>query len=295
MMNRRRFLAISAAALASPSHAQPAIWRGYAMGAEVSLTLDADPASADPAIAKLRTILEECEALFSLYRTNSALSELNRAGYLKIPDPAFLSLLQACSKAHDLTNGRFDPTVQPLWAATSEHETVHARGLIGWHRVRLSAERIQLDQDQALTLNGIAQGFATDLVALALRQAGWEKVLVNIGEYFAGGRQWTLGVSDPAHGLVGTAQLRNRAIATSSPGAMHLQSGGSHILDPTSENEPLWSTISVQAPDATTADALSTAFCYATETEIAATLSRATGAYSAICVRPNGKVTTLHG
>jgi thiamine biosynthesis lipoprotein len=36
---------------------------------------------------------------------------------------------------------------------------------------------------QALTFNGIAQGFATDLVVGELQAAGAEKVLANIGEY----------------------------------------------------------------------------------------------------------------
>ncbi|WP_210092869.1 FAD:protein FMN transferase [Ruegeria sp. HKCCSP346] len=295
MINRRRFLAISAAALASPSHAQPIRRRGYAMGAEINLTLDADPVEAEHAIAALRSILEECEALFSLYRPNSALSELNRKGYLKSPDPAFVSLLTACSAAYDLTNGRFDPTVQPIWLAASENEAQHARRLIGWNRVGLTKKLVQLGPDQALILNVIAQGFATDLVVRALRKAGWEKVLVNIGEYYASGRQRLLGVTDPVHRLVEVTHLKDRAIATSSADVMRLRSGGAHTIDPMGGNAPLWSTVSVQAPDATTADALSTAFRHASEAEIAATLAQAAGDGIAICVRPNGKVVMLQG
>jgi thiamine biosynthesis lipoprotein len=144
-------------------------------------------------------------------------------------------------------------------------------------------------------LNGIAQSFATDLVVRALRKAGWGKVLVNIGEYYASSHQWLLGVSDPVYGPVEVTHLKDRAIATSSPGAMRLRSGSAHVIDPMGENAPLWSTVSVQAPDATTADALSTAFCHASEAEIAATLARAAGERIAICVRPNGKVVTLQG
>ena len=87
------------------------------MGAEVSLTLDADPATAESAITKVRAILKHCENLFSLYRPNSALSRLNRMGVYVDPEPEFLQLLQACDQAYLLTRGRFDPTVQPLWLA----------------------------------------------------------------------------------------------------------------------------------------------------------------------------------
>nr|WP_253286117.1 FAD:protein FMN transferase [Ruegeria sp. HKCCD6157] len=73
-------------------------------------------------------------------------------------------------------------------------------------------------QGLALTQNGIAQGFAADLVVRALRKAGWESVLVNIGEYYASGRQFLLGETDPVHGLVEVTHLKDSAIATSSPG-----------------------------------------------------------------------------
>ena len=43
-----------------------------------------------------------------------------------------------------------------------------------------------------------------------------KKVLINIGEFAALGGLFTLGISDPAYGLVGTTKLSNRAVATSS-------------------------------------------------------------------------------
>ncbi|MFA3919285.1 FAD:protein FMN transferase [Ruegeria hyattellae] len=294
MMKRRRFLAISAAALATPARAQTTLWRGYAMGAEVSLTLDADPATAAPALAQLQRILGQCEDLFSLYRSSSTISRLNRAGYLVEPAPDFLRLLEACDEAFRVTEGRFDPTVQPLWSAEANAQlAVRARQLIGWDRVRFSSDQITLGPGQALTLNGIAQGYATDQVARALRKSGWSKVLVNIGEYYAAGRYWMLGLSDPDHGIVDTLALKNRAVATSSPNALRLRSGQPHILNPKGNQEPQWSTVSVQAADATSADALSTALCHATAAEIEDMLARAQGNPTASCVSWDGTLTTF--
>ena len=162
--------------------------------------------------------------------------------------------------------------------------------LIYWPSVQISPQAITLAPSQALTLNGVAQGYATDLVAQALRQSGWDKILVNVGEFHAGGRYWTLGIFDPDYEIIDTLDLKNRAVATSSPKAMRLRSGQFHILSPMGRQAPRWSTVSIQAADATTADALFTAFCHATEAEIADILRRADGTPSAICVRPDGSI-----
>ncbi|CAD0187006.1 Thiamine biosynthesis lipoprotein ApbE precursor [Ruegeria sp. THAF57] len=293
-MKRRRFLAISAAAIAAPAGAQTTTWRGYALGAEVSLTFAADPATAAAAIEKVTALLQDCEDQFSLYRPSSALSQLNSQGSLRNPSPQFFQLLLACQEAHTLTGGQFDPTVQPLWEALAKGRDLDAaKGLIGWDRVKISPDRIILGRGQKLTLNGIAQGYATDMVASALKQSGWTKVLVNVGEFHAGGKVWTLGISDPRHGIVQTVQLKDRAIATSSPQAMRLSAEHTHILDPRNHGAPVWSTVSVEASNATTADALSTAFCYLSVDGIERTLAKTNGNPSAYCLSSGGRVRHL--
>ena len=290
MITRRRFLAISAAALASPAAAsQPVRWQGRAMGAEVSLTLDAPERQALSALAEVRRLLARGERLFSLYDPASTLSRLNRTGRIDATPADFLRLAGLCDRMHKLTGGLFDPTVQPLWAALAQGGDVKAaRQLIGWDRITIVDDTITLDRGQALTLNGVAQGFVTDMIAAALRRAGLDRVLVNIGEFHGSGRDWTLGVSDPAYGLVATHRLRDRALATSSPRAMLLPGGGAHILNPTGADPALWSTVSVEAADAATADALSTAFCHAPADRIATIVKRAPGHAVVLCVGAEG-------
>lgn len=296
MITRRRFLAISAASLASPARATPFRWRGHALGAEVSLTLDADISQARTVMTQVRNALAECENLFSLYRPHSALSRLNRDGFVAAPDARFYRLLRHCDRMHAVTGGRFDPTVHTLWTAHARGQDIAAaRMAVGWSRVGLDRGRISLGEGQGLTLNGIAQGFATDWVADLLHEAGLKNILVNIGEFHAGGRYWTLGISDPERGLVATRKLKDRAVATSSPGAMLLADGQSHIVNTIGTRNPVWSTVSVEATDATTADALSTAFCHATPTEIAAMVKRTPGNPVAICVPTKGAIQTIYG
>ena len=261
MIPRRRFLAITAAALAVPGGGRAASWQGRALGAEVSITIRGGGALAARAIEATRQIIARTERLFSLYDADSSLNRLNRTGRLDAPDPWFLALVQSADAAHRLTEGRFDPSVQPLWRALATGGDIGAaRAAVGWTRVRFDARRITLAPGQALTFNGIAQGFATDRVAEALTGLGLRDVLVNIGEYRGQGGPWQLGLDDPAHGPLGQITLTDGAVATSSPGALAI-GDGSHILLPGAS--PLWSTVSVSARNATLADSLSTGLCLA--------------------------------
>ncbi len=295
MTTRRRFLAITGAAMAFPGGARATTrWQGRALGAEVAITLNGQTASArDHALAEVRGMLARIEGLFSLYDPSSALSRLNRDGSLSDPDPAFVRLLTEADAIHRATNGAFDPTVQPLWRALAEGgDAAAARALIGWDRLQISPAAVTLGPGQALTLNGIAQGFATDCAVDLLKAAGFAETLVNIGEFRALGGPWSIGIADPAEGIVATRRLTGAAIATSSPGAMHLTREEAHILSP--GGQPIhWSTVSVEAADATTADGLSTACCHMTRDQIEAARNSLSGVGPITVVSPEGDLRTL--
>lgn len=259
-MNRRRFLQIAAAAAAPPGRAMAETsWQGVALGADVSVTLRGNVTDAEAAIAETQVILRRMEAEFSVFDPESSLSHLNRSGRLT-PGAEFRALCEVADQAHLLTGGLFDPTVQPLWQARAAgQDESAARQSIGWDRVLLGNE-IRLAEGQALTFNGIAQGYATDRVRDFLAARGFAPALINIGEFAALGGPFAIGIADPDFGLLGRRHLGNTAMATSSPYAMRL-AGGSHILGPKGET-PLWSTVSVEAENATLADALSTALVF---------------------------------
>ncbi len=266
MMNRRRFLTISAAACATPALAETHRWHGRAFGAEISIIIKGPGAIAAEALAQARSVVTEVEALFSLYDPGSALSRLNATGRLRDPDPQFLALVQQADRAYQLTGGLFDPTVQPLWRAHATGDDLQvARGLVGWDRVQFGSDAVRLGAGQALSFNGIAQGFATDLVTSRFAALGLTDVLVNIGEHRALGGPWRLAIVDPDHGGLGTRSLHDGAIATSSPGTMRLGSA-MHILHP--QSQPEWSTVSVEANTATMADYLSTGLCLAPHDQV---------------------------
>ncbi|MHA6265112.1 FAD:protein FMN transferase [Arenibacterium sp. CAU 1754] len=294
MISRRRFLTISAAAAVTGSGAganPPVRWRGHALGAEATLTIDAPESQARAALRLVQNELRQAETLYNLYAPASFLSKLNRDGVLTKAPQDFVDLLQLCDRVHHGTDGRFDPTVQPLWRALAEGRDIAGAGAsVGWSRVRIGGELVQLAAGQALTLNGIAQGHVTDRITTRLRQAGLRQVLVNIGEYAAIGQGWTLGIADPAHGLVRQITLSDQAVATSSPAALHLGADQSHILDPQGQGTPLWSTVSVQADSAALADAASTAFCLMEAQDIRAALPRLEGLREILLVQADGQL-----
>lgn len=257
-MNRRRFLTVTAAFACAPHLARAATWQGRALGADVSVTLEGPREETAAALADLPEQLEQVERLFSLYRDESLLSHVNRTGVVRAP-VAVRDLVRQADRAHRLTGGLFDPTIQPLWRALAEgRDPAPARKLIGWDRVSLDAlGTLRLGAGQQLTFNGIAQGFATDLVSDRLAARGFTRALIHVGEHAALGGPFRLGLADPLQGLLGQRTLTDGAIATSSPGAMSLGNAG-HILAPDGR-PPLWSTVSIEAPSAAQADALSTA------------------------------------
>ncbi|WP_194269309.1 FAD:protein FMN transferase [Tritonibacter litoralis] len=293
MISRRRFLSLSAASMATPAWATPTRWHGFALGAEVTLTIHADPDQAAAAISVAKSTLAEGEALFSLYNPQSDLTRLNRTTQLHQPDPLFLHMLDIADHVHGATDGCFDPTVQPLWQALAQGANLTAaQAALGWHRIRWSAEHITLEPGQALTLNGIAQGVLTDVLRDRWRAMGLDHCLINLGEFAALGGPFNLGVVDARFGQVAVETLQNAAIATSSPAALPLGRDHSHILGPNGQL-PKWATVSVTAQDAGLADAASTAFCLMSQDEIRTACRAMPGVTSVLLVSETGALQRL--
>src|SRR6185503_16682220 len=103
------------------------------------------------------------------------LSRLNRDGVLDHPDPYLVEVLRAAASVSERSGGAFDATVQPLWQIYADAKKAgrlpdadavrEAAARVDWRNVDVSADRIRLrGAGMAVTLNGIAQGFAADRV-----------------------------------------------------------------------------------------------------------------------------------
>ena len=124
--------------------------------------------------------------------------------------------------------------------------------------------RIALAPGMALTLNGIAQGYIADRVAALLEAEGLGDILIDTGEFRALGGDPRGGDWPVKLGQGGQVNLRSRALATSSP-LHHLRCRGPSGPYPRSPDRqaavPVWRAVSISAPSAALADALSTAAC----------------------------------
>lgn len=288
-MNRRRLLTIMAAAMVPLRPATASEWQGIVFGAQARVVLGGPAGNARAALAALPPLLGALEAEFSLYRPSS-LTALNRDGRLD-PSPAFRALLSVADAVHAATGGAFDPTVQPVWSALSRGEDPDlAAAAVGWGRVGLGST-VTLAPGQALTLNGIAQGFATDAALRLLADHGFIRAMVDLGEAAALGGPFRLALEDPEFGSLGTCSLADTAIATSSPRAT-LVGGRPHILHP-GGRRPLWSTVSVEARTATLADALSTAAVFLTPDELRLARARLPGVGRIVVVDDRGDLSTI--
>jgi thiamine biosynthesis lipoprotein len=323
-LTRRRLIAIAATAAGSAllaggrmAQAGDAVrWHGSALGAQVSIEIyHPDRAEAERLVDRCTLDVRRLEQQFSLYSPDSAISILNRTGILVSPDADMVALLKASLLFAGITHGAFDPTVQPLWQLYSDHFTserpdsdgpsarklAEALAKVGHAGLRVSQNRIVLARHgAAITLNGIAQGYATDRVVERLRQAGLSTTLVNMGEIRAigarpEGKPWRVGLADPERPGVATEtiDLIDRAVATSAGAGFRFDTSGrfTHLFDPATGRSPSrYSTVSVLAPTATEADALSTAFSLLPLSEIREIVDARANVQARI-TDPNGTVT----
>ena len=126
---RRRFITLMAAFAGLPllpdrgvASVSPVVWRGQALGAPATLVLNhQNPAEAERLLRRVVVEVARLESIFSLFRPESALSELNRTGALAAPPSEMVELLELCRSFHGLGDGRFDPTIQPLWLLHARH------------------------------------------------------------------------------------------------------------------------------------------------------------------------------
>ena len=190
-------------------------WRGTALGAEATITLHHPNSQRACHLIELCIAeIERLERVFSLYRPASELARLSRTGQIDCPSPELVALLEASRRMALLSNGAFDPTVQPLWRLYAAHADAARRlpdrrtlaaalRLVGFGNVEFDRRRIRLTEPgMSVTLNGIAQGYISDRVGDLLRDAGLESVLVELGEIVAIGRPaagtpWRVALASP--------------------------------------------------------------------------------------------------
>lgn len=260
---------------------------GEAMAAPVKLVLyTTDQSRATQAAQTVFDRLQALNAIFSDYDPESELSQLCRQAPTPRPVPVSAELWQVLSKAQyfaEITGGAFDVTVGPvvrLWRRARRQRELpdperlaEALSRVGYRKLNLFPDEqavALLVEGMQLDLGGIAKGFAGQEALALLRQLGIDRALVDIGGDICLGDPppdmpgWRVAIEplrpdDPPQILV----LSRCAIATSGDTQRFVIIGGqrfSHIVDPRTG----WAmtgnmSVTVVAPDGTTADAMASA------------------------------------
>ena len=261
------------------------VWRERALiGFGTTLWLRAAHNNADQlelALNDAVKAIRSVEADMSLFNPDSAVSRLNRDGVLKNPSAQLLSVLSLAQHVSARSQGAFDVTVQPLWHVWSQAQAVQAlpdrkqlqlqRKLVNWRALEANSDNVRLNiKGMGVSLNGIAQGYAADLVRSVLQTHGVMHALIDTGETATlgnapGDKPWRFGVESAAkpNAQQPVMTADGRAMATSSDAHMaftpdHVHH---HIFNPRTGDSPrFWSSATVIAPSCAMADALTKVF-----------------------------------
>jgi len=326
-ISRRRAITVVAAAAGLPlilgatkAQARLIRWEGTTLGAPSTIQLyHTDEAKARAAIDAAQAELARLEAIFSVFRADTAISRLNREGRLDNAPAEFVELVNHSKDLARISDGVFDPTIQPVWRLYFEHFTAAtidpagpsrrdldaALALVDWRGIEVDATNRHVAfarPGMALTLNARAQGYITDKVAGILRSYGFTQMLVDMGEpraisTKADGSAWRIGIANPADQskAITEVDVVDKCVSTSGGYGTLFDAEGkfTHIIDSrTGKTASAMLGVTVIADTATIADGIATTLILAPEDKRQSILRQA-GADKAIFVTPAGVMATV--
>jgi thiamine biosynthesis lipoprotein len=291
----------------------------YSMGTTFDIVAVHEPgAEVERAIASALDEIERLDRVLSHYRDDSDLARLLREEpdrFVRV-DPSLYDVLSTALLVSARSNGRFDVTIAPvlkawqraraLGRAPSAAEIADAQQCVGYQRVRLAPpDRVRLGSGCLdIDLGGIGKGYAVERAIAVLAAAGIRHAVVNAGSssiaaigHPPGRSGWLVEIG---HGTPAarTIELRNQSLSTSRQALVSFDSDApsfGEILD-VRTGAPIDGKLSVTvvAPGATMADALSTTLLLMTTDEGAELLTHFDGA-SALWTSAQGETIRAWG
>ncbi|MCI5052235.1 MAG: FAD:protein FMN transferase [Simkaniaceae bacterium] len=213
---------------------------------------------------------ERVNLTYNHWNPRSELSQVNNSTEQSISSD-LLELFTLSSQLHQLSGGRFDPSMAPLISkmkrdaeiAHAEYgweHLIHEHIDAGWSKIRCAGNRIDKPQELKLDFDSIAKGKAVDLIFETLEHrdlyVSWG------GEIRVRGRPRRIAISNPLGGEpVEIVELKDSAIATSGS-CIQTWNEYSHFIDAKTQqpkkNSKILS-VTVMAPTCALADGLATA------------------------------------
>jgi thiamine biosynthesis lipoprotein len=238
-------------------------------------------------------VQDRINELMSYQREDSELSRINREAADKPVrvNPLTFEVLQKSIQYSKLSDGAFDVTVGPLmdlWRAAGEANEPPTEAVLAEARAKVGYEKLILDEKNMtvkfavkgmrIDLGGIGKGYAVDKSVEAIEKRGAIGGMVDLGGNIRcfgrpprGQERWRIGLQDPnvnpdemdSSKVLLVLALTDQSVATSGDYRRFVEVQGtkqSHIIDTgTGKGANKLVSDTVIAPDATAADALSTA------------------------------------
>lgn len=202
--------------------------------------------------------IERVHRLMSAHEPDSELSRTNRFAHLR-PVPVAAETFEVLERAlhwSRLSNGAFDVVRAGARANLPLHPgQPEPDESADWTVVRLDGCAVSLERPARLDLGGIAKGYAVDLAVAGMQQSGAAFGLVNAGGDLRafGNHGWPITIVEPgSRRPVAQVELGNAALATSAGRPAVAGLAFDHVLD----RCPQWLSVTVRAPNACGADAL---------------------------------------
>lgn len=233
------------------------------------------------ALQGAKEIARGLEALLSVTDPQSELARLNEEGAAVLSPETAAVLARALELCRE-TEGALDVSVYPIvraWGFTTGQYRIPERSeldrlleKVDYTGIRLEGRDASLPAGMALDLGGIAKGWAGDRMAEALRAAGVQSALLDLGGNIQtvgrkpDGSLWRIAVKDPAGaGTLGVLSAADCAVVTSGGYERYFTGEDGtvywHIMDPATGScaRSGLASVTVTGPEGARCDALSTA------------------------------------
>ncbi len=250
-----------------------------------------DVATGNQCVESALDEIHNVDNLMSDYKEDSEITRINRNAFAR-PVKVGLATFEVIERSVEfsrLTDGAFDVTVGPFvklfrtardtGQAPTPEQIADAKAKVGYEKLVLNDEEKTIRftvEGMSLDLGGIAKGYAVDKAIEAVQKLGALGAMVDLGGNVRcfgtppqGKKTWTIGLQDPntdnaaASGLLLKLHLSHESVATSGDYQQFAIIDGkkqSHIIDRrTGKGAEGLSSVTIIAPNATDADALSTA------------------------------------
>lgn len=259
---------------------------GFTQGSSFHIKYEPNPDSVS--IQEIYKLLNDISASLSVYDSNSIICKINKNDSSVKADRYFIEVYRESYKIYQQTEGLFDITVAPLvkyWGFLPKDTIVKKSIVIDSLLMLVGMDKIHLNEDVIIKdnpaiqfdVNGIAQGYTVDKVAMLLESKNIKNYMVEVGgEVKVKGLNpeaglWKVGVDKPIENsdetnrqLQSILMISDIALATSGSYRKFVEINGvkySHTINPVTgypTHHHLLS-VTILASTATMADALATA------------------------------------